>query len=486
MIYPSLYQINTRVYLTDLSKEIGRKATLDDIPDSSLEAWAGFGINWIWLLSVWQTGEKGRQVSRTNAHWRKEFEDTLPDLQESDIPGSGFAITDYTVHQQLGGNEALIRLRERLRKHGLKLMLDFVPNHTAIDHPWAATHPDFYIHGNEQLIASQPENYTHVDLKHGSSILAYGRDPYFSGWPDTLQLNYGNDQLQQAMRDELGKISELCDGVRCDMSMLILPDVFKRTWGIEVNEFWPDAIQSVKAKNPTFVFLAEVYWDLEWRLQQAGFDFTYDKRLYDRLKSGEGVAVRHHLNAELSYQNRLTRFLENHDEERAALVFNESKHKAAAILTYITPGMRFFHQGQWEGRLKKISPHLKRGPKEFTNSSVESFYHKLLILLKQPVFQTQWQLAEVLPLNAHNQSHANFISFIWNAGQNRVAIVVNYSPGPGQCFIKFPLEVSGHWRFIDQCSDTVYVREGVTLTQQGMYFDEPAWKYYVFKLEHTR
>jgi glycosidase len=141
--YPSLYQINTRVWLTELSKTLGRPATLDDVPDAELDRLARTGFDWIWLLSVWRTGAAAQQVSRSHHEWRHEFQATLPDLREDDIAGSGFAITEYTVHPALGGDEALARLRQRLRDRGLRLMLDFVPNHTAPDPPWVPAHPDF-------------------------------------------------------------------------------------------------------------------------------------------------------------------------------------------------------------------------------------------------------------------------------------------------------------------------------------------------------
>ncbi len=228
---PSLYQINTRVWLTEISLELGRRATLDDITDTELDRLAEAGFDWIWLLSVWQTGPGAQRVSRENADWRREFHETLPDLREEDIAGSGFAITGYRVHNNLGGDAALARLRERLRKRGLKLMLDFVPNHMGLDHPWIEDHPDFFIEGTEHDLASAPQNYTLVKRQGGDLILAYGRDPYFAGWPDTLQLDYANPATQDAMIGELTKIADQCDGVRCDMAMLVLPDVFERTWG---------------------------------------------------------------------------------------------------------------------------------------------------------------------------------------------------------------------------------------------------------------
>ncbi len=319
--YPSLYQINTRVWLTDLSRKLGRRATLDDIPDAELDRLKEMGFDWIWLLSVWQTGLVGQRISRSNPEWRHEFQETLPDLREEDIPGSGFAITGYVVHQDLGGDAALARLRQRLRKRGLRLLLDFVPNHTGLDHSWVEDHPEYFVPGTELDLTRAPKNYTWVKRKKGDRLLALGRDPYFPGWPDALQLNYGNPATQEAMIGELVKIAGQCDGVRCDMAMLVLPEVFERTWGIKSQPFWPKATQRVRERAKDFCFMAEVYWDMEWTLQQQGFDYTYDKRLYDRLRDRHVRPIREHFLAGLDYQDRLARFLENHDEPRAAATF---------------------------------------------------------------------------------------------------------------------------------------------------------------------
>jgi glycosidase len=262
MTHPLLYQISTRVWLTELSQKLGTAATLDDIPDAELDRIAEMGFDWVWFLSVWQTGLAGQRVSRANAEWREEFQHTLSDLKEEDIAGSGFAITGYAVHENLAGDAALARLRERLRERKLGLLLDFVPNHTGLDHPWVEDHPDYFVAGTELDLARAAQNYTWVKRRQGDLLLARGRDPYFPGWPDTLQLNYGNPALQEAMIGELLTIAGQCDGVRCDMAMLVLPEVFERTWGIASQPFWPKATQRVREKSPDFCFMAEVYWDL--------------------------------------------------------------------------------------------------------------------------------------------------------------------------------------------------------------------------------
>jgi hypothetical protein len=484
--YPSLYQINTRVWLTELSHGLGRPATLDDIPDAALDEWAALGFDWIWMLSVWQTGLAGQQVSRGNPEWRKEFKETLPDLREEDIPGSGFAITGYEVHSALGGNAALARLRERLRTRGLRLMLDFVPNHTGLDHSWVEDHPEYYVSGTELDLSRAPQNYTWARRKRGDLLLAYGRDPYFSGWPDTLQLNYGNPATQEAMAGELVRIAGQCDGVRCDMAMLVLPDIFERTWGVKAEPFWPTATRRVRERVPDFCFMAEVYWDLEWTLQQQGFDYTYDKRLYDRLRDGHARPVREHFRAGLDYQNKMARFLENHDEPRAAATFPPGVHEAAAVITYLSAGLRFFHQGQFQGRTKRISPHLGRAPNEPINQELGKFYDRLLGVLRRPaVRQGEWQSLEGVPAWEGNWTWDCFLAFAWQvSGEDRLLVTVNYAGNQSQCYVRLPFTDLGNglWRLTDLMGDATYDRDGDDLHRRGLFLDVPPWRVSVFSL----
>jgi glycosidase len=485
--YPILYQINTRVWLTELSRTLGKHATLDDIPDAELDHFAQMGFDWIWLLSVWQTGPAAQKISRANPEWRKDFEATLPDLREEDIAGSGFAISGYTVHENLGGAPALARLRQRLQQRGLKLLLDFVPNHMAPDHPWVAEHPDYFVHGTESDLARAPQNYCRVQTKTGPLVLAYGRDPYFDGWPDTLQLNYGNPALQEAMIGELLKIAEQCDGVRCDMAMLVLPEIFQRTWGIQAELFWPKATERVRQKWSDFMFMAEVYWDLEWTMQRQGFDYAYDKRLYDRLREGHARPVREHFHAGLDYQNKLARFLENHDEPRVAAVFNPEVHKAAAVITFLSPGLRFFHQGQFEGRKKRISPHLVRAPEEPIDRDIQQFYERLLGVLRNTIFRKgNWQLLECVPAWEGNWTSDCFVAFGWQgAGEERLLIAVNYAPNQSQCYVRLPFTdlANNRWRLKDRMGTAAYDREGSDQQSRGLYLDIAPWAYHVFVLQ---
>lgn len=484
--FPSLYQINTRVWLNGLSKQLQRPATLDDVPGRQLEWLQQEGFEWIWVLGVWQTGPASRTVACQDPDLRREYEKALPGFQDSDVSGSPFAIQRYTPHRDFGGPAALARLCQRLHAHGLKLLLDFVPNHTGLDHPWVQQHPEFYMHGSEEQLRQQPRNFMRVEPGKDSHILAHGRDPYLPAWTDTLQLNYALPALQEAMRTELLHIAGQCDGVRCDMAMLLLPEVFERTWGVKPAPFWGDTITRVRGAYPQFVLMAEVYWGLEWTLQHLGFDYTYDKSLYDRLLDLRARPVREHFHAGPEFQRKSVRFLENHDERRAAAVFSPEVHKAAAVLTYLSPGLRFFHQGQFEGRRTHIPIQLTHGPAEPVNSAVRSLYRRLLACLQRPcVRDGAWQMLECSSAWEGNWTDDNFICWQWNLEQEiPLLICVNYSSVQSQCYVHLSDVPTASPAIVlqDLMRPIAYTRDSSALRQRGLYLDLPAWACHVFEL----
>jgi hypothetical protein len=274
------------------------------------------------------------------------------------------------------------------------------------------------------------------------------------------------------------------------MAMLILPEVFERTWGRRPQPFWPNATASVREQVPGFCFMAEVYCDLEWTLQQQGFDFTYDKRLYDCLEHGPARPVREHFLAGLDFQDRLARFLENHDEPRAAATFPHDVHRAAAVLTFFSPGLRFFHQGQREGKRLRIPVHLGRGPDEPVDGAMRDFYDRLLACLRDPAFRDgRWRLLECRPAWEGNPSCDDFVAFAWTGpGDRRRLIAVNYAPHFSQCRVAMPWEDLGArtWRLADRMGPDAYDRSGDELVSRGLYLDLPAWGYHVFGVEEIR
>jgi hypothetical protein len=495
-MHPVLYQVNTRCTVQELEAPLGRRAGLDDLPDETLDRWAAQGFDYVWLLGVWQTGEMGRRLALQQAELCAQYRRVLPDLSDADFTGSVFAIHHYDVDQSLGGNDALARLRVKLAARGVRLVLDYVPNHVAIDHPWAYEHPERFVQGTEEDLLREPANYLVVPTRYGTRILAHGRDPNFLGWLDTLQLNYASESCRGAMIAELVRIASRCDGVRCDMAMLIEPDVFVHTWGRRampadgsepaLRPFWPEAIAAVRHLRPDFLFIAEVYWDMEWRLQQQGFDYTYDKRLYDRLEWGETRPVREHLLAEPVFQNRSLRFIENHDEKRATATFPWPMHHAASAIAMLVPGMAFLHDGQLEGKKAHVPMQVRRRPLEPIDPNVFAWYAALLACTRRPEVRrgvfTLWPCQMAWAANA---TWNQFVVFSWSLGERSLVVVVNYGPTRGQCYARIGLSGLRGRRFSlsDLLSEVRYERDGDTLTLPGLYLDVTAWGVHVFAME---
>ena len=261
---------------------------------------------------------------------------------------NGYDVSDYqAIMAEFGTMADFDRLLSEVHRRGMRLILDFVPNHVAPDHPWVGEHPEYFVHGSADEAAREPASF----VAAGGKFFACGRDPYFPAWPDVLQLNAFQPGLRQAVIDTVADIAAQCDGVRCDMAMLMLNTIFERTWGEQVGpkpaeDYWRAIIPAIKAGQPDFKFIAEAYWDLEWELQQQGFDYCYDKKLYDRLEYSNAESVRLHLLADDAYQKKLLRFIENHDEPRAAKAFPEAKGRAAAVATLTLPGGKLLRSVQ--------------------------------------------------------------------------------------------------------------------------------------------
>jgi len=487
-VNPSLYQLNTRTYLAT----IGRNATIDQIPDSFIDTLAQQGFDWLWLLGVWTLGPTSRNVSRSRAEWRTEYKQVLPDLTDADVTGSPFAVCSYSVDPVLGGDEALKRFRERLSTRGIKLLLDFVPNHVGLDHQWITAHPEFFISGTPEAATRDPSRW--CTLANGK-VYAYGRDPNYPGWPDTLQLNYYKAELRSAMRDEIRAIATRCDGIRCDMAMLLEPEIFHRTWGellgaqvTDLPLFWPEAIRTTKAVSPEFLFMAEVYWDYEYKLQQHGFDYTYDKTLYDRILRRDGPYLRGHLIAPLTYQGKMVRFLENHDEARIASKLSPSEHRAAAVVSFLSPGLRFFHHGQLQGNQIRIPVHLSRGPVEKPLPEVEEIYRTLLPIIQSPTGKHgTWSLLDTRQAWPGNPTNGNFICYLLEHPLQTLLLAVNYAPYRGQCFVRIPDRtwLEGTIELRDKLSHERLVRGASDLLERGLFLDCGEWQSHIFVVDHS-
>jgi len=465
---PVIHEVDTWPWLEEIGRAVGRTVTLADVPP---ERWDGLclsGVDAVWLMGVWERSALARSIAISDPRNLADFRAALPDLDvDRDVTGSPYAVHRFVVDDRFGGRDGLAKARAALAERGVKLFLDFVPNHVAPDNPWTETNPEYFVPGTD------------------GDRYANGRDPYFPPWADTVQLNAFSMALRRAAVDTLVDIGNQCDGVRCDMAMLLLNHVFTSTWGERVGmpppeEYWSQVISGVRQVHPDFRFIAEAYWDLEHELQELGFDFCYDKRLYDRLVHEDAASVRAHLGADISYQQQLLRFIENHDEPRAAAVFSPERERAAAVIIATLPGATLWYEGQLDGRKVHLPVFLARRPEEPSDRRLLGFYERLIDRATRP---GDWQLVacEGWP---DNHSADNLLAWTWADGASRRLVVVNFSDAPAQGRVRLPWsDLAGRtWNLVDLLDGASYDRDGTDMTNEGLYVDRPPWASHVFRV----
>lgn len=488
----TLYEINALVWLNEQPWRRPDAPDLAEIPEETLELWSRMGIDMVWFLGVWRRSEASRQISLKNRELYRLFPDLPPEEVRPHIVGSPFSIADYSLSPLLGDSTTLKRLREKLNARGIGLMLDFVPNHLAVDHPWAAAHPGRFVRGTEETLQSDPCNYFY---SKGSppTILAHGRDPYFAGWTDTVQVNVFSREMRGAMIDQLLGVAELCDGIRCDMAMLLNNEVFRNTWGDlflldypdgPPPEFWREAISKVKDRRPDFLFLAEVYWNLERQLLEMGFDYTYDKTLYDRARDGDGAGIRAHLDGTRDYQDHMARFLENHDESRAMKTFGPRQRAVAAFFQTL-PGLHLHHEGQFEGRRTHLPIQLDKRPGETPEPQTARYYQELLQVSREPVMRLgEFQLLAIRPAWEDNPSDRAIVACQRSLEGRRRLTAANIADHQAQAYIDLPLDGLDCQtvEMNDLLSDTVYRRTRKELAEKGLYLDLDPGELHIFEV----
>jgi hypothetical protein len=482
---PVIYEINTMIWLGELSRQQGRRITLGEVPAAAWDEVALPGVDAVWLMGVWQRSPAGLRLALQDPALQASLRDALPDLGPADIAGSPYCVRDYVVDEALGGPGGLAAARAELARRGVRLLLDYVPNHVAADHPWLTDHPGYFIQGDLDDLARSPDAFLAV----GGRVFTNGRDPYFPPWPDVVQLNAFSQELRTATADTLACIGDQADGVRCDMAMLLLTEVFGKTWGdragpAPAEELWTHVIPRVRQRHPDMLFVAEAYWDLEGALQQQGFDYCYDKRLYDRMLHEGAESIRAHLLADIGYQRRLLRFCENHDEPRAAATMPADKERAAAVAIATLPGATLWHEGQFEGRRVRPPVFLTRRPPEPIDEDLRSFHQHLLPRIHSTQLRAgQWQLLDVTGW-PDNPTHRNLLAWSWTHGDSRHVVVVNFSDAPAQGRLPLPWpELRGRpWQLAELLTDTSYERSGDELVHPGLFLALDRWRWHLLSL----
>ena len=440
MAHPLVYEINTRCWLRELSRRHKEAVTLANVPKEEFQRWRELGFSHIWLMGVWTSGRRVRNAALTFARTWPDDEKSLV-FGDEDIAGSPYAISGYHVSDELGGELALSKFRDALHAHGLKLLLDFIPNHLGLDHPWIARRPELFVSS-----ASEAPGTFAIETRSGVHWLAHGKDPFFPPWLDTVQLDYRRSETHAAMQEALLSVATRCDGVRCDMAMLVLNDVFQRNWSqfpllsdatkSSESEFWSEAIPATKRIHPEFLFLAEVYWGLEGRLQSLGFDYTYDKALYDDVIARNPAGVQKRLrHSTLRFVAASAHFLENHDERRIASLLSIPEHRAAALLILALPGMRLLHEGQLSGARIRIPVQLLTRPRDDTDPAIARMYEDLLLVLQRSgVGRGEFRLLQSVSVDSGNATNRNIVLIQWQVEQDGFEVAaVNLAGAPGQC-----------------------------------------------------
>ncbi len=485
---PKLYEINTEVFLN----QIGNNTHLADIPKNFFKELADKGITAIWFMGMWETSNKLVEKYCFSPNLINDYNRAFPGWKKEDITGSPYAIEGYNVNPIFGSRKELVDLRAYLNSIGLKLFLDFIPNHFGADTKYLKDNPEYFIQGDHNRFSADSSTFF-ISPYDDSKIFAHGKDPFFPAWDDTVQINYFEPDTRNFMINNLLKIADLCDGVRCDMAMLVLNNVFENNWGNTVlyqnnfsnlPEFWSEAIKKVKNKFPDFIFLAESYWDLEWQLQQLGFDYTYDKRLTDRLASNNIDSIKSHLMADKSFSQKSMRFLENHDEPRAVVKFGIEKSLAAAVLISTIEGMKFYFDGQFEGSSIKLPVQLKRKPIEPVNEKVKNYYDKILSVTKEKIFiEGDWQMLNPISTGANDQSFNNIFAWQWKLNEQICVVAINFSNSVSYCRLKFEiLTKKNEINLVDMISDTAYVRSISEINTQGLFIKLQSFQSQIFSL----
>jgi hypothetical protein len=478
-----IYEINTWPWLADLSAAAGMSVNLSTVPDRQWDAVADAGFDAVWLMGVWERSPAGAAIALADHELVEAFRAALPDWVPDDVVGSPYCVRNYAVDRNLGGREGLAAARSALADRGLALILDFVPNHVAPDHPWISAHPEYFVHGTRADLRADPGSFIDID----GTVLAKGRDPHSAAWPDVVQLNAFAPTLRDAMVDTLGEIAAQCDGLRCDMAVLVMTEVFARTWDDRVGEppaqeYWPTMIGAIRRTHPDFTFIAEAYWDLESALQRQGFDFCYDKRLYDRLVDGDAPAVREHLSAAAAFQDGLVRFAENHDEQRLAAVVDCARNQAIAVATLTQTGARLVHHGQMEGRRVRLPVFLGRSLRERIDDELASFYRSLVTALRDRTFRSgDWAQCEVSDRPGEGSPH--LVAWCWD-GDRRWLIVVNLSAATtsGQVRVPWGDTAGRDYRLADPLTGASIIGSGDDLSS-GLYVELGPWQWHFLDVQ---
>ena len=396
---------NVYVWLDQLSKTYRKPIErLDQVPLEELEKLASWGINALWLIGIWQRSPASRKIKRMTGNPEAE--------------ASAYALYDYRISEELGGEEAYQGLVNQARQAGIRLAADMVPNHVGIDSRWVMEHPDWFISlpappfpgysFNGPDLADQPRVqifledhyydqsdaavvFKRVDRDTGQTRYIYhGNDGTSMPWNDTAQLNFLNERTRQAVQDTILKVAKKFSIIRFDAAMTLAKKHYQRLWYPEPGlggaipsraryglskaefnrlfpeEFWREVVDRVAEEAPDTLLLAEAFWMMEgYFVRTLGMHRVYNSAFMHMLKNEDNAKYRNLIKDTLAFDpqilKRYVNFLNNPDEDTAVAQFGrDGKYFGVCLLMATMPGLPMFGHGQVEGYSEKYGMEYRR------------------------------------------------------------------------------------------------------------------------------
>jgi glycosidase len=395
----------TYVWLDQLSKRYGRRiGRLDEIPDEELEALSRRGFTALWLIGLWERSRASQRIKQ----WRGN----------PDAAASAYSLMEYRIADDLGGDEAFLRLRERCAGRGIRLSSDMVPNHMGIDSRWVIEHPDWFMQlpdspypaysftgGNlsdDDRVTIQIEDhywdstdaavvFKRTDNWTGDARYIYhGNDGTSMPWNDTAQLDYLKPEVREAVIQTILHVARQFPIIRFDAAMTLARRHIQRLWYPEPgqggaipsraehgtpravfdermpNEFWREVVDRVAAEVPDTLLLAEAFWLLEgYFVRTLGMHRVYNSAFMNMLRDEENASYRRVIKDTIEFDpevlRRFVNFMSNPDERTAVDQFGKGdKYFGVCTLLATMPGLPMIGHGQVEGFAEKYGMEYRR------------------------------------------------------------------------------------------------------------------------------
>jgi glycosidase len=396
---------STYVWLDQLSRRYGREIrTLDAIPDEELETLAAWGVTGLWLIGLWQRSVASERIKRMRGN--------------ADAVASAYALDDYRIADDIGGEGAYGSLRDRAWAHGIRLASDMVPNHMGIDSRWVIDHPEWFLSLPEPPYPAY--TYSGADLSPdarvgvvledhywddsdaavvfkrfdrqsgGEGYIYHGNDGTSFPWNDTAQLDFLNPAVREHVIEVILDVARRFPVIRFDAAMVLAKRHIQRLWwplpgtgdGIPSRaqhamsqaefdarmpvEFWREVVDRVAAEVPGTLLLAEAFWMLEgYFVRTLGMHRVYNSAFMHMLRDEDGAGYRRLIRETLEFDpeilKRYVNFMSNPDEETALDQFGKGdKYFGVAMVLATLPGLPMLGHGQVEGFREKYGMEFRR------------------------------------------------------------------------------------------------------------------------------